>query len=242
MGRAALPAPPAAACREPTDSEDDALRADAAHGDDPPGDWRAEVERLAALHRVEYDRERAAAAKRLGCKLSTLDAEVAALRAPVYAAAPGGQGRPLEWPEPELYDVPVNGSRMLDDLAGQVSDYIELPEEYAAAVALWILHAWIHDRLEISTFLNITSATKRCGKSLLLEVISEFVPRPLNVGAALTPAALFRAIEAAEPVLLLDEVDTYLREAPELRGALCGSQRRSSACAIRCVGDDFDPT
>ena len=208
---------------------------------EPLGDWRAEVERLAALHPVEYDRERKAAQKVIGCQLSTLDAEVAALRAPVYAAAPGGQGRPLEWPEPELYDVPVNGSRMLDDLAGVVSDHVELPPEHAAAIALWIVHAWLHDRLEISTFLNITSATKRCGKSLLLEVIAEFVPRPLNVGAALTPAALFRAIEAAEPTLLLDEVDTYLREAPELRGALCGSQRRSSACAIRCVGDDFEP-
>ena len=209
---------------------------------EPLGDWRGEVERLAALHPVEYDRERKAAQKVIGCQLSTLDAEVAALRAPAAnSAASGGQGQPLSWPEPEIYDVPVNGARMLDDLAGQVSVYVDLPPEYADAVALWILHAWIHDGLEISTFLNITSATKRCGKSLLLEVIAEFVPRPLYVGAALTSAGLFRAIEAAEPTLLLDEVDTYLREAPELRGALCGSQRRSSACAIRCVGEDFEP-
>ena len=39
---------------------------------------------------------------------------------------------------------------------------------------------WIHDRLEISTFANLTSATKRCGKSLLLELLGELVywPQP----------------------------------------------------------------
>ena len=49
-------------------------------------------------------------------------------------------------------------------------------------IALWIAVTWIHNRLEISPFLNLTSATKRCGKSLLLEVLGELVYRPLPVG------------------------------------------------------------
>ena len=151
------------------------------------------------------------------------------------------QGRPIEWPESEPWPEPVDGARLLTSLAELITSYVYIPGELADALSLWIVHSYLHDRLEVSTFLNLTSATKRCGKSLLLEVLSELVYRPLPVAGNITPAALFRTIQKFEPTLLLDEIDTYLANDPELRGVLNGSQRRASAFVIRTVGEDFDP-
>ena len=59
----------------------------------------AEVARLAKLHPVQCDREMKAAAKRLGCRASTLQRLVAQARGEETASR--GQGSALELPEPE---------------------------------------------------------------------------------------------------------------------------------------------
>ena len=153
----------------------------------------------------------------------------------------GKQGRPIEWNDPEPWPEPVAGAALLNEIASFIARYVSLPVELADTVTLWIVVTWIHSRLDISPFLNLTSATKRCGKSLLLEVLGEFVYRPLPVGGKVTSAALFRVIEAHAPTLLLDEADTYLRDDDELRGVVNGSQRQSSAYILRSVGDDHEP-
>ena len=151
------------------------------------------------------------------------------------------QGRPLEWQDPEPWPEPVNGAALLNEVASLIRQYLYMPEPSVDAVTLWIVHTWLHDKLEISTFLNLTSATKRCGKSLLMEILATLVARPLAVSGQITSAALFRTIELHEPTLLLDEVDTYFRGDPQLLGIFNGSQRRDSAGVIRCVGEDHEP-
>ena len=153
----------------------------------------------------------------------------------------GKQGRPVEWDDPDPWSDPVDGAALLDEIAGFMRRYVALPAEIADTVTLWIAMTWIHDKLEISPFLNVTSATKRCGKSLLLEVLGEFVYQPLPAGGRVTAAALFRAIESYAPTLLLDEADTFFSEDAELRGVVNGSQRRKAAYLLRCVGDDHEP-
>ena len=151
------------------------------------------------------------------------------------------QGQPIEWAHVEPWPEVVGGAALLDDLAGLIQQYVTMPEHAAFAVALWIVHTWLHDRLEISTFLNITSATKRCGKTLLLELLTSLVYRPMPVSGRITSAALFRTIELYAPTLLLDEADTFMGDDPELRGVVNGSQRRSMAYVVRAVGQDYEP-
>ena len=151
------------------------------------------------------------------------------------------QGQAMEWLECAPWPDPVDGALLLDEIAKLIRRYVVMPYGMVDGVALWIVHAWIHDRLEISTFLNITSATKRCGKSLLLEVIAELVPHPLPVSGSITGPVLFRVIERDEPTLLLDEVDTYLKNSEGLRGIINGSQRRDTAYILRTVGTDYEP-
>ena len=102
---------------------------------------------------------------------------------------------------------------------------------------------WLHDRLDLSPFLHLTSATRRCGKSALLEVIGTLVHRPLMTSHA-TVAAIFRLIERDGPTLLLDESDRRFRgaDAAALIGIINSSQRRESAYIYRCTGGDHELT
>ena len=153
----------------------------------------------------------------------------------------GKQGRPVEWNDPEPWTEAVDGAALLSGIASFITRYVSIAPELADTVALWIVVTWIHDRLEISPFLNVTSATKRCGKSLLLEALGELVHHPLPVSGRVTSSALFRTIEMHAPTLLLDEADTFFGDDDELRGVVNGSQRRNSAYVMRCVSDDHEP-
>jgi hypothetical protein len=60
------------------------------------------------------------------------------------------------------------------------------------------------------------------------------VPRPFTT-ENMKPAVLFRVVDQQQPTLLLDELDTYLHPANELRGLLNAGHKRG-ACAYRCEG------
>lgn len=208
---------------------------------DPGAPFEPEaITRLAALPAADWQRWRAQfKGANTGIPLADLDAAIRAHMRDHHEQQL--QGRPIEWPESEPWPEPVNGAGLLSSLSNLITTYIYIPRELADALSLWIVHTHLHYRLEVSTFLNLTSATKRCGKSLLLEVMAELVYRPQLVAGDMTPATLFRTIEKFEPTLLLDEVDTYLADDRELRGVLNGSQRRATAFVIRTVGEHFEP-
>ena len=194
--------------------------------------------RLAALQEYEYDGVRLAEAKRLGVKVGTLDTAVKALREPTGDDL---QGSAISWPEPDPWDDPVDGAAMLSELSEVIGRYVQMSDPLADAVALWVTSTWLHHGLDISTFLSVQSATKRCGKSLLLEIISEFVYRDMLISGRVTSAPLFRIIERDAPTILIDEIDTFFGDDDDLRGLINGSQRRKGAQLMRCVGDDHEP-
>jgi putative DNA primase/helicase len=197
-----------------------------------------EIARLAALPPLEYDRERATAAERLGCRVSTLDAAVSAARG-ATASEPNGQGRPLDLPDLAPWPRAVDAALLLDRLARAIRRYVVLDPQEADGVALWVLAAHAFDTWVIFPRLFVTAPEKRCGKSTMLDVVSGLVPRPL-LASGITAEALFRTIEAARPTLLLDEADAYARDNEELRAVLDAGHRRDGA-VIRLVGDNHEP-
>ena len=197
------------------------------------------IARLAALPELEYEQVRRVEAKRLEIRTAVLDKLVRNERS-------GGegdhlQGRRIEWNEPEPWPEPVDGEALLTDIAGLIRRYVDMPDGKAVAVALWLAHTFVHRRLDLSTILNVTSATKRCGKSLLMEIVGSLAFRSEPVSGRITPAGMFRLIELHEPTLILDEADTFMGDDPELRGIVNGSQRRDMASIIRAVGEDHEP-
>ncbi|WP_111747337.1 DUF3631 domain-containing protein [Salinisphaera orenii] len=195
-------------------------------------DIRAEVGNLG---RVAYDREREGLAKHYGIRTSTLDA--------IYKSTQGeadeNGGDALEISDVEPYGEAVDGAALLDELEATFERYASLPTGGSAACALWALHSFAHDAATISPLLAITSATKRCGKSVLLRTVEGLTRRPLPA-ANITSAALFRSIEKWRPTLLIDEADTFLQESDELRGVL-NSGHQKGGSVIRTVGDDHEP-
>jgi putative DNA primase/helicase len=53
---------------------------------------------------------------------------------------------------------------------------------------------------------------------------------------------VYRAIDAWQPTLLIDEADAFLKDNEELRGIINSGHTRDSAYVIRTVGDNFTPT
>ncbi|MBI4524378.1 MAG: DUF3631 domain-containing protein [Deltaproteobacteria bacterium] len=151
------------------------------------------------------------------------------------------QGRPVMFDDPDAWPESVNGAELLNELVSGIKRFVVLPLPAVRAVALWILHGHTLEAFSISPLLAIISATKRAGKTLLLEIVSLLVQRRL-FASNITPSALFRAVDKFTPSLLIDEADTFLRENDELRGILNASHRKASAYVVRSVGDDHEPT
>ncbi len=198
----------------------------------------AEIKRLAKLAPIEYERERKPAAERLGIgRVSVLDAAVKAVRADNGGTK--GQGRPIALNEIEPWPDPVDGAALLEAISTIIKKFIVLTAAAADAVALWCVATHTFESFFIFPRLTLRSATPRCGKTTLRDVVAGLVSKPLSTDSILA-AALFRTIELARPTLLLDEGDTYLGDNEDLRGILNSGHRRDG-CVIRCVGDDHEP-
>jgi hypothetical protein len=112
----------------------------------------------------------------------------------------------------------------------------------STVIALWVLHAWAKNAFDYTPYLHIHSPEKRCGKTLVLDLLGLLVPEPWPVVGP-SEAVLFRAIDANEPTLLLDEVDTIFKERDEksegLRGILNAGFKRNGSVP-RCVGQGHE--
>ena len=202
----------------------------------------AELERLAKLSPLKYERERKAAAEALGLRASLLDRLVAAKRTEMgLDGANGKQGRPIEFPEPELWPYEVDGAALIEALAAALAKHIVMSVHQAVAAALWVVHAYLIDRSMISPRLAIRSAVKGSGKTTCLDVLARLVPRPLSA-ANVSPAAIFRVIAAHAPTLLIDEADTLFGEYGDenLRGVLNAGHRQGGT-VLRVVGEELEP-
>jgi hypothetical protein len=207
-------------------------------GVDPDSDG-AEIIRLSGLSSLNYDKERKQAARRMGIRRGILDTLVQAERKRATADGSGLQGRAVVLPEPEPWENPVDGAALLDNIVAAIRRYVVLPEYAARACACWVVHTFLAEHFLVSPRLCISSPTKGCGKTTLLDVLSRLVLRPL-LASNVTPAAVFRVIDKYKPCLLIDEADTFLGVNDELRGVLNSGHRKGGA-VLRVTGEDLEP-
>lgn len=182
---------------------------------------------------ARYARIRAAA-KAAKVSVTELD------RLTLTASGETGHGNVM-FVEVEPWPDAVNGARLLDDLTAALTLYVIADAPTLRAAALWAVHTWLMDVIGVSPIANITSPEKRCGKSRMLELLGKLVYRALTV-SNIAPAALFRSIEAWQPTLLIDEVDSFLATHEEARGIINSGFDRDGAFVVRCVGDSHEPT
>jgi len=135
---------------------------------------------------------------------------------------------------------PVDGAKILDSIFKDITKRVILPTGAAEAVTLWILLTYCYKAFNVLPLLGITSPTKRCGKTTLIEILQGLVSKGLSA-SSITPAAVFRTVEKCSPTLLIDEADTFLKNNDELRGIINCGHTRGSAFVIRVEGDNHEP-
>jgi hypothetical protein len=145
------------------------------------------------------------------------------------------------FPTVTLWPDTVDGADLLTDLAEIIKRHVIADPATIHAAALWVAFTWFIDVVDVAPIANITAPEKRCGKTVLLGVLTRLSCRAMSV-SNIGSAALFRSIELWQPTLLIDEVDAFLAEHEEARGILNAGFTRDMAFVVRCVGDDHTPT
>jgi len=201
---------------------------------DEPQSLEAAIARLAAMPPLEYDRIRKDAAKALGVRPSTLDKAVKDARS-------GEDDDSLPFVEVDPWPEPIDPAALLSDIASTIRRFIVCNPEVADAVALWVAMTWFIDVVQVAPLAVITAPEKRCGKSQLLGLLGRLSAKAITA-SSISPAALFRTIDAWKPTILIDEADAFMKDNEELRGLLNSGHTRDSAYVIRTVGDSFTPT
>lgn len=194
-------------------------------------DAQEEVKRLAGLDRAAYESARKEAAAVLGWRATVLDAEVNKLRPRNAEAGEDADESGIETLEP--WADPVDGASLAEEIRDRLRAHVVFGAAGDAdAATCWIFGSYLMDVWRLWPRLMVTSPTKACGKSTLLEVLDAMVHRGFIASNA-SPAAVFRAIEAWKPTLLLDEADTWMRQNEELAGILNSGHTRRTARVIR---------
>jgi hypothetical protein len=217
----------------------------------------AVVTRLAALTRAEYELCRAQL-KKVGVRGAELDKaikehkaaqadarlEQEAIERQADARAREARRAELAAERTAVPDPSVDLGALLHEIMTWVRRYVVLTVDQAIAVVVWIAHTHAIDAADCTPYLQITSATKRAGKTRLLEVLEPLVARPWLTGRT-TAAALVRRIDKDRSTLLLDESDAAFNGEKEyaeaLRGVLNSGYRRSGKATV-CVGHGAEIT
>jgi hypothetical protein len=129
---------------------------------------------------------------------------------------------------------------------GLLADYVALPEGRLLVVSVWVVAAWLADLWDRFPHLCVYSPEKRCGKTLLLELLEKVTPGG-KLCVHTSGPALFRTLALPDVAitLLLDEAQSLNRKGSEsneaLRDIFCGGISRG-ATVSRCVGPNHIPT
>ncbi|TLQ44543.1 DUF3631 domain-containing protein [Streptomyces marianii] len=172
---------------------------------------------------------------------------------PAPGAAPAADGRapdtvPVYQPAGEMVPdpEPTYGSELLNELRAQVARFVILPSQQTLdAVTLWVAATHLQPAWQHAPRLAVVGPAKRCGKSRLLDVLTETVHEPM-LTINTTPAAVFRSITEEPPTLLVDEADTIFgtpkqaEKNEEMRGLLNAGHQRNRY-VTRVVGNDHTP-
>lgn len=137
-------------------------------------------------------------------------------------------------------DDTVDGGALLEDLKLAIRRFVVVSSEQLLTLALWVLHTHALEASNRTPYLHIRSATPRCGKSRLFDVLEHLVAKPRRA-EQVTVAVLSRMIDAEEPTLLLDESDQAFKSNDDYRSGLTailnGGIRRGGTRTVATRGN-----
>jgi hypothetical protein len=130
------------------------------------------------------------------------------------------------------------GCTLIPQLETYIRSYVTLAESYyALVIALWLAATHVWPSFDAFPYLVVTSATKRSGKTRLLELLS-FIASNARLVASISPAALYRTVHAEKPTLLVDEAEMFSSAKSEFRSLLNTGYRRGQT--VKRHDGDYD--
>ncbi len=140
---------------------------------------------------------------------------------------------PTENPAGDEQAEPVDGAVLADRLVSYFGRYLKLARAQVVAAVLWTLHTHTFTATDCTPYLFVTSAQKQSGKTRMQEALELVVRDPLRT-SGISPAALYRSVEAREPTLLLEECDAIFggKSSEALRGLLDSGNRRGGSYTV----------
>ena len=210
-----------------------------------PAELESAIVRAASqLEPGEFDRKRNRLSDIIGVSVSTLKKLVKQARRNLESESTDAinWGDQLVEPNPEPWDGDVDTAKLYGDIKALAKRHVVMTDGQATTVALWIMYTYVYEVLPQSPILLLTSASPRCGKSTLLDLIGGLVSRCMST-ANISTAAIYRSIELAKPTLLVDEADTFLSGNHEAAGVLNSGHTKRSAFITRVekIGDQHLP-
>jgi putative DNA primase/helicase len=191
-------------------------------------------EKCARMPRLDFEQNRKSIASNLDIRVPFLDEEVA-LRRSDQEVTVADEESAMGLSDIEPWDEPVELGSILDEISATIAQYVHLSPVGIDTCTLWAALTHVTDMVHVLPRLAAQSPGPGCGKTVLMEVISNLSPKAL-MAASITAASVFRVIEAVRPTLLIDEADQLFRsDNKELLGILNSGHRRSSAYVLRVV-------
>lgn len=181
------------------------------------------------------------------CELAELDEVRLHLLLPKVGKRYGiGKDKLLQWvnehqqgelvQEPTAHADTVSHDEIYTALYGLIDRHVILDEPLKVAFVLWVLFTYLTDIADFAPIAWITAPERACGKSTLLGLFERVVYRPYT-STDPTQAVLYRIMERYKPTLLIDEIDTGLKDKTTLLGILNAGYSRH-ACKIGRVNND----
>lgn len=200
-------------------------------------DIHSTIEDTKLLNEMDYETRRVDIADRLKIRVSILDQQMPPR---TKSSNPDDlQGETLKIAVAEPWESPVDGSALLQQISDFLNRFIVFEKVTDAyIVSLWALGTYCTDCYSIFPRLGITSPDAECGKTSLLDILGHLVNRAL-ITSNLTMASAFRVIELLHPTLLIDELDSFLEDLPELVNVL-NSGHKKGGFVFRVVGENQD--
>lgn len=129
---------------------------------------------------------------------------------------------PLPWPHP------LNGAGLMASLLAALHKHIDLPENDARLIALWIVHTYTVSASRFNPLLVIVSPDFGCGKSTLFALLRRLCFKAFWT-TKITPAKVSQTVRELNPTLLMDEAKSLLENASFVTDLIAAHDRASGS-------------
>lgn len=124
-------------------------------------------------------------------------------------------------------------SALIGEIESFLGRYVSFVDRSQAfPLALWVAGTHIFEVFDAYGYLTISAATKRAGKTRLMELLS-FIAARSHHTADITPAALFAMVEDEKPTLMIDEAERFAASQKDFRAIINSGYRRGGTVTRR---------